>query len=177
MAPIAKKRSSIRSRASRTGGTASNPTQLPPNPRAQDSFGTRKKDKRILRHSALMSRIEKSTPWHKKARRPSKKLVTNLASLASALPDVPAATTETPIAKIRHRSLKSQPGAMRKKESIIAVEKDRFNQNMAQMAISQGSADQSASRDGKSRASSQAASKWAALRTFIQQNMEQRPDS
>ncbi|KAL8708904.1 MAG: hypothetical protein Q9220_006236 [cf. Caloplaca sp. 1 TL-2023] len=179
MAPSVKKRSSIRSRASTTGKAASNPAShiLPTTPKAHGSFGSTKKDKRIIRHSALISRIEKSKPQFKKPRRPSKKLVTNLESLAHALPDIPASTTETPIAKIRHRSLKSQPGAMRKKEKIIAMEKDRFNQNMAQMTASRGSTDQSASRDGNTRNISHTASKWAALRTFIQQNMEQRPDT
>ncbi|KAL8669702.1 MAG: hypothetical protein Q9168_005721, partial [Polycauliona sp. 1 TL-2023] len=126
----------------------------------------------------------------KKQRRPSKKLITTLESLAAALPDaLPPSSrgqdqvTETGIAKIRHRSLKSKPGAMKKKEKVIASEKERFNRNMARMASGVPKTDggeggveiageglgEVNGGDGKSM------SKWAVLRRHIQETMEQRP--
>ncbi|KAL8780913.1 MAG: hypothetical protein Q9213_006253 [Squamulea squamosa] len=173
MAPTAGNRSVIRARATKTEPMSSNPnrnTHIKP----RNMFSTTKKDKRIIKRSALISRIEKSKLQPKKRRRPSKKLVADLESLVAALPDAPPMdehVTETGIARMRQRSLKSKPGAMKKKEKIISMEKARFNRNMAQMAVVQscavGEADASpgnaAGTDGQSR------TKWAALRTYIQQ--------
>ncbi|KAI4280955.1 MAG: hypothetical protein L6R38_004043 [Xanthoria sp. 2 TBL-2021] len=181
MAPTMGKRSAIRARASKTSSTTSNPTRHT-HPKAQNAFSTTKKDKRMIKRSALISRIEKSKAQPKKRRRPSKKLVADLEALAAALPDAPPRddqVTETGIARIRHRSLKSKPGAMKKREKIISREKDRFNRNMAQMAAVQSPASgqidtsQSTSTD----ADGQSRSKWAALRSHIQQTMDHRPDS
>ncbi|KAL8656026.1 MAG: hypothetical protein Q9210_000514 [Variospora velana] len=165
----------------RTRSTASNPIRHT-HPNAQSLFSTTKKDKRTIKHSALISRIEKSKPRiQKRRRRPSKKLVTNLNSLAEALPDsLPAGKAEaagTAIAKIRHKSLKSRPGAMKKKEKIISMEKDRFNKNMAQMATVQpsGGAAHNGYPPEDTNHTMQTGARWAALRSFIQQTMEQRP--
>ncbi|KAL8727084.1 MAG: hypothetical protein Q9166_006271 [cf. Caloplaca sp. 2 TL-2023] len=168
MAPTTGKRSAIRSRPFKTGSTPSNPIRHI-HPKAQTPFSTSKKDKRIIKHSALISRIEKSKASPKKRRRPSKKLVADLESLAAALPDAPPKdeqVKETGIAKTRHRSLKSKPGAMKKKEKIISMEKDRFNRSMAHMATLQSS-DIGPSRTGSDPLSR---NKWTALRTLIQQS-------
>lgn len=171
---MAGKRPSIGSRVRKTSSTASNPNRHA-HPKGHNLFSNTKKDKRIIKHSALLSRIEKSKPQSKKRRRPSKKLVANLKSLAEALPDAPgpqeADDFETANAKIKHRSLKSRPGAMKKKEKLIGMEKDRFNKNMAQMAAA-GASDRSYGGDASD--VPHTGTKWAALRNFIQQTMEQR---
>lgn len=142
------------------------------------AFGSTKRDKRIIKRSTLISRIEKSKakPSSQKRRRASKKLVTNLESLANALPDIPesrigeASLGDATI--IRHKSLKSRPGAMKKKELLISMDKERFNKNMAQMMQSyHGKEEEKDSTDAKGGGRN----KWAAIRGFIQQTMEQRP--
>ncbi|KAL8877187.1 MAG: hypothetical protein Q9198_004752 [Flavoplaca austrocitrina] len=179
MAPTAGKRSALRARASKTSRPSSNPVRRS-HSTPQSAFSASKKDKRITKRSALISRIEKSKARPKKRRRPSKKLVADLESLAAALPDAPPRedqVTEEGIVRIKHPSLKSKPGAMKKKEKIISTEKDRFNRNMAQLATIQNSTagpidtmqGTAVGTDGQSR------NKWAALRSHIQQTMEQRP--
>ncbi|KAL8921642.1 MAG: hypothetical protein Q9172_003890 [Xanthocarpia lactea] len=175
MAPTSGKRSATRGRASKSSSTSSKTLR-------QNVFSTTKKDKRTIKHSALISRIEKSKAQPKKRRRPSKKLVADLESLAAALPDAPPKeepVTETGIARIRHRSLKSKPGAMKKKEKIICLEKDRFNRSMAQMAAVQASSagQTDASHATATGTDAQSRSKWAALRSFIQQTMDTRSTS
>ncbi|KAL8836040.1 MAG: hypothetical protein Q9170_003085 [Blastenia crenularia] len=177
MAPTQSRNPPIRSRASKTRSTASNPVRHT-HPKAQSSFPNTKRDKRTIKRSALISRIEKSKPPTKKRRRPSKKLITGLESLAEALPAAgEAEPTETATAKIRHRSLKSKPGAMKRKEKIITMEKERFNQNMAQMLAWQGSNanGQDASHQASIGSEPNAGTKMAALRRFIQDTMKQRP--
>ncbi|KAL8928148.1 MAG: hypothetical protein Q9208_001858 [Pyrenodesmia sp. 3 TL-2023] len=173
-APMAGKRPSTGSRVGKTSSTASNPVRRA-HPKAHGLFSNTKKDKRIIKHSALLSRIEKSKPQSKKRRRPSEKLVANLESLVEALPDAPgpreADNVESANAKIKHQSFKSRPGAMKKKEKIIGMEKDRFNKNMAQMAAA-GASDPS--QGGDASGVPHTSTKWAALRNFIQQTMEQR---
>ncbi|KAL8706956.1 MAG: hypothetical protein Q9201_000004 [Fulgogasparrea decipioides] len=135
----------------------------------------------MIKHSASISHTEKSMSQSKKRKRPSKKLVANLDSLAIALPDVPPMkeddSMETPVARIRHRSLKSQPGAMKKREKIIRAEKERFNQNMAQLAAMRRSgADGDGATHGTGAGTDPGTdSEWATLRFFIQQTMEERP--
>ncbi|KAL9016853.1 MAG: hypothetical protein Q9185_005803 [Variospora sp. 1 TL-2023] len=167
----------------RTRSTASNPIRHT-HPNTRSLFSTTKKDRRTIKHSALISRIEKSKPSiQKRRRRPSKKLVTNLNSLAEALPDslpagkAEAAETATATTKITHKSLKSRPGAMKKKEKIITMEMDRFNKNMAQMAIMQpsGGTAHNGQQPEDADHALQTGARWAALRSFIQQTMEQRP--
>ncbi|KAL8941251.1 MAG: hypothetical protein Q9216_002354 [Gyalolechia sp. 2 TL-2023] len=165
----------MRSRVPKTRSTASNPIRHT-HPKARSSLPTSKKDKRTIKHSALISRIEKSKPQTERRKRSAKKLIASLASLADALPAAhDAEPVETATTTIKHRSLKSKPGAMKKKEKIITMEKDRFNKNMAQMASWQPS---SADRQDacNQTPANDASTKWAALRTFIQQTMEKRPD-
>ena len=77
---------------------------------------------------------------------------------------------------IRHKSLKSRPGAMKRKEKLAHLEKDRFNKNMALMMApnNTGKYDQSIeSLVGEKDANRD---RWASLRGFIQQTMEPRPE-
>ena len=134
----------------------------------------------MIKHSALISRIEKSKAPSKKRRRPSKKLVTTLESLADALPDTTdnaSGATAIGDMKIRHKSLKSRPGAMKKKEALIRREKERFNKNMAQMAALPAAADAMANDDGAVKSGSASGNRWAVLRDFIQQNTERKTET
>ena len=126
-----------------------------------------------------MSRIQKSSKKPLKRRRPSKKLVTNLESLASALPEAPTnSEVRTAIgdAKIRHRSMKSRPGAMKRKEALLNVERERFNKNMAQMASLDVDRAEVKKTEATAESNGGSSGRWQALREFIQQTMEQRPD-
>ncbi len=142
-----------------------------------DEFLNTKKDKRTIKHSAFVNRIEKTNKKVLKRRRPSKKLVTTLESLADALPDISAGgeqQVETGNAKIKHRSMKTRPGATKRREKLEKMERERFGKNMAQLTSSVSAAEPVAV--GSSPASVSTASKWAALREFISQTMEQKPE-
>lgn len=141
---------------------------------------TTKRDKRTIKHSALISRIEKSKPSSKKPRRPSKKLITNLESLAGALPHLSEEKSgETIIgdARIKHKSLKSRPGALKKKETLITMEKERFNKNMAQMIQFNRANDKEESQNKALDTKHDTGKRWAAIRGFIHETMERRPES
>lgn len=97
-----------------------------------------------MKRSLLISKIEKSNkrPSTKKRRRPNKKLVTTLETLADALPDVAdlenAANEPGVSAEIRKarkmKSLRTRPGSMKRKEKVEKEERERFGMNMAQLA-------------------------------------------
>ncbi|GAB1310739.1 Ribosome biogenesis protein SLX9 [Madurella fahalii] len=119
-----------------------------------DGFINSKRDKRLIKHSAFVSRITKpkasssSAATHpgRKRRRPSKKLVATLESLGDALDDIKEAmdaADEEEAAKggmavtegkIRHKSLKSRPGALRRKEKVVRGEMERFGRSLAQLS-------------------------------------------
>ena len=132
-------------------------------------FPASKKDKRKIKHARLMSKVTKSTSTKPRRRRPNNKLVTTLDDLASALPnedDVggqgagPAGRDQVNI--ITRRSMKSRPGALKRRERLDRGERDRFSKNMAQMATTNPKAGDT--------------NKWAALRGFISQTLEKRAD-
>jgi hypothetical protein len=128
-----------------------------------------------MKRSALISRIEKSSAPLKKRRRSSKKLITDLESLANALPEIPSTSREEVVAgqpKIKYKSLKSKPGAMKKKELLINMETERFNRNMAAL---QTGKEEIASEGEVTGAATKG--KWATIREFIQQTIEKKPDS
>lgn len=85
--------------------------------------------------------------------------------------------------KIKHKSLKSRPGAGKKKEKLVAMEMERFGKNMARMAArsgvsntAQGEDQEGGVGDGAVVAKGSSAERWAAIRGFISQTMERRPD-
>ncbi|OBR04547.1 hypothetical protein CH63R_11250 [Colletotrichum higginsianum IMI 349063] len=169
---------------------------LRPEAKVDDSFLTNKKDKRTMKHSAFVSKVEKANKKPLKRRRPNKKLVTTMESLADALPDLDegAPTLEQlREGKVRHKSLKSRPGALKRKEKVVRGEMQRFGASMAALAsvpaapapaspaspavpagamAVEGSANGSAAPDAKPDATS---SRWAALRRHISSTMEQNP--
>ncbi|KAH8891815.1 hypothetical protein GQ53DRAFT_719515 [Thozetella sp. PMI_491] len=169
-----------------------------------DSFLSSKKDKRIIKHSAFVSKIQKARqPAAKKRRRPSKKLVTTLETMADALADIKEDmqmdgsmdAEQAKQGKVRHHSLKSRPGALKRKEQLVRGEMQRFSFNLAQLATVKeaapeaatkkkkggaGSGQQESQKDGAQAESvpapaSAPSNRWAALRSFISSTMEQNP--
>lgn len=164
-----------------------------------DSFIDTKRDKRLIKHSALLSKIEKSaarTKTLKRRRRPNKKLVATLESLGDALDDIVAegggisGGEQERAGKVRHKSLKSRPGALKKKEKIVKGEMERFGKSLAQLAAVRESQevagmeveetrDREIIGEGEGERQKQVppstANRWAALRGFISATMEQNP--
>ncbi|CZT49851.1 uncharacterized protein RSE6_10747 [Rhynchosporium secalis] len=193
-APTApKKRPPIRTKISNSGsGMIARP---PPKHREgaiiSDSFINSKKDKRIIKHSSFLNRIEKAHQKPLKRRRPSKKLVTTLESLADALPDVGELVKEAKgggEGKMKMASLKSKPGARKRKEKLERMERERFTKNMAVIMVG-GQEEKSIPRigmavdavDGVAVSASVApvlnptVNRFAALRAWVNANMEKHP--
>lgn len=138
-------------------------------------FATSKKDKRRIKHAQLMSKVTKSKDTKQRRRRPNKKLVTTLDSLADALPDdledsnqsndAAGSSAADQVNIIRRKSLKSKPGAMKRRQKLDNDERDRFAKNLAQMATPQTGVQAISSAD-----------KLKALRGFISQTLEKRQE-
>ncbi|KAI8632101.1 hypothetical protein F5Y19DRAFT_385704 [Xylariaceae sp. FL1651] len=199
MAPVApSKRRSLRAKLAAKAGAEPHAPRKAPRPDAvapsTDGFTSSKKDKRIIKHSAFMSRVEKAHHKPLKRRRPGKKLVANLESLADALPDLLAdGETEEGLrqlreGKIRHKSLKMRKGALKKKERIVRGEMDRFGVSLARLsAVGAAAGDtgkdmqmersdnEAGAAQTQAPGSTSTASRWAALRGFISSTMEQNP--
>jgi hypothetical protein len=148
-------------------------------------FPSTKRDKRHIKHAALMSKITKPSSNKARRRRPNKKLVATLDSLAGALPDedtpgqgsTAGAEAKDQVNIIRRKSMKSRPGAMKRREKIDLGERERFARNMAQMAASTAASNSEESITGQSKGPAAATSqRWAALRGFIAQTLEQKPE-
>lgn len=122
-----------------------------------------------------MSKVTKSSATKTRRRRPNKKLVTTLDALADALPEdgTESASEEDAagmkpgdqVNVIKRKSMKSRPGAMKRKQKLDNNERDRFAKNLAQMAVPVSAANQATS-----------AEKMKALRGFIAQTLEKRPE-
>ncbi|ETS86820.1 hypothetical protein PFICI_00648 [Pestalotiopsis fici W106-1] len=196
MAPtIPTKRRSLRAKiAAKSDGSVYAPRKVPRHDAVDvsDSFLNSKKDKRLVKHSSFVSRIEKSNQKSLKRRRPGKKLVTDLDSLKKALPDLLAeGETEESLqqlkeGKIRLKSLKSRKGALKKKEKVVKGEVERFRGSLARLNAV-GATPQEQPSDSiqvvettgadlqQQQAQNATASRWAALRGFISATMEQNP--
>jgi hypothetical protein len=160
-----------------------------------------------------VSRVAKSSSSSsgasaKKRRRPNKKLVATLESLGDALDDIQAEMDDDEGAggggdamdaeqaaqgKVRHKSLKSRPGALKRKEKLVKGEMERFGRSLAQLAniktaagAGAGAAQEKMEVEGgqkkggekEAQASAQSSAtsgRWAALRGFISATMEQNP--
>lgn len=173
-----------------------------PESKVADGFLSSKRDKRLIRRSAFVSKIHKDHKKPLKRRRPSKKLVATLESLADALPELdPEAdgdAAQLRAGKVRHRSLKSKPGALKKKERIVKGEMERFGFSLARLAAvpeaptvtetpakvkarangGKKAGTGTAVKDGQQEAQPAARStsnRWAALRGYISSTMEQNP--
>ncbi|KAM0563189.1 hypothetical protein ACHAPJ_000905 [Fusarium lateritium] len=159
-----------------------------------DSFLSSKRDKRLIKHSSFVSRIASTSRIQKSAkrRRPSKKLAATLDSLADALPELEEGDAEQQ-GKIRHKSLKSKKGALKRKERVVKGEMERFGVSMARLAaqketqkpagVQQDEGDDDDDGDdtmdtvaeAKPAAPAPTANRWAALRGYISSTMEQNP--
>ncbi|EAW08492.1 FAM207/SLX9 family protein [Aspergillus clavatus NRRL 1] len=148
-----------------------------PSPKAsafEDDFRTTKRDKRSIKHASFVSKIEKSSSKAPKRRRASKKLIANLESLADALPETEMEMNDpsNQVNIIKQKTLKHKPGAMKRRHKLEKVERDRFAKNMAQMASIQTNATAEAESKDETGSTS---NRWAALRNFISQTIEQQP--
>jgi hypothetical protein len=154
-------------------------------------FPSSKKDKRRIKHAQLMHKITKSSTSKTRRRRPNKKLITTLDALADALPDnehetfgagIAGSKPQDQINVIKRKSLKSKPGAMKRREKLDKSERDRFAKNMAQLAPSSttnGSGSNNLVADKSNQPGPQPPStsqRWAALRGFISQTLETKPE-
>jgi carbon monoxide dehydrogenase subunit G len=143
-----------------------------PTPTDDAPFSSSKRDKRTIKHSAFVGKIEKSSSKIQKRRRPNKKLVTNLESLADALSGLKESDGKGEVvvgqAKIQRKSLKSRPGAMKKKEKLEKLEKERFNMNLAQMATSSAASSAAGGIPSVDR--------WAALKNHVKNTAEIKPE-
>ncbi|OCK87789.1 uncharacterized protein K441DRAFT_622287 [Cenococcum geophilum 1.58] len=136
-------------------------------------FPSSKKDKRAIKHSAFVNKIERASSKSKKRRRPNKKLFATLESLADALPEMDNGQDQNKSvvgqARVHHKSLKSRPGAMKRKEKLEKTERERFGMNLAQMV---GSTQAQAYGSNNSAVGS----RWAALKTFVQSTAEKKAE-
>ena len=145
-----------------------------------DDFRTSKRDKRQIRHATLMSKIAKNSTKNPKRRRASKKLVANLESLADALPDAADDSHDavSQVNVIKQNTLRHKPGAMKRREKLEKIERDRFARNMAQMSALPSQSGPPAETTTTTTTTTDAnptANRWSALRNFISQTMEQQP--
>ncbi|KAM0463164.1 hypothetical protein ACHAPV_003291 [Trichoderma viride] len=168
------------------------------NASTNDSFLSSKRDKRTIKHSSFVSRVAATTSSRisKKALKRggrSKKSTTlnSLDSLADALPELAAGEGAAEIlsGKIRHESLRSKKGALKRKERLLKGEMERFGVSMAQLSsmpaqrqngsqFAEKAAVPTASASSNPSASAPApavSNRWAALRGYISATMEQNP--
>ena len=157
-----------------------------------DDFRTSKKDKRTIKHSSFVSKIEKNSQKTPKRRRASKKLAANLDSLADALPEAEVQSSEhhqpnslnSQVNVIKQKTLKQKPGALKRRQNLEKVERDRFARNMAQMSAmdttaaaphAEGDNHHHHQNNNATEETNGTSNRWAALRSFISQTMEQQP--
>jgi hypothetical protein len=159
-------------------------------------FPSSKEDKRRIKHAQFINKVTKSADRRPRRRRPNKKLVTSLDALADALPDhhetevtatgkdgvVAAGEFQNQINIIPRKSMKSRPGAMKRRENVDKGERQRFVKNMAQLAAAPQSSSSTANPSTSPQAAPNASAmpstgeKWAALRGFISQTLETKPE-
>ncbi|KPM45395.1 hypothetical protein AK830_g1238 [Neonectria ditissima] len=175
-----------------------------PGAAVSDDFLSTKRDKRLIKHSSFVSRISSASRVSKaKKRRPSRKLKTTLDGLADALPDIADDEGQAELAgKIKHKSMRSRKGALKRKEKVVRGEMDRFGVSMARLAaapaaqqapasvkpagLQQDDSDDEDEDDmdapldetaevKPAAAPAATANRWAALRGYISATMEQNP--
>jgi len=108
----------------------------------------------------------------KKRRRPSKKLVTTLESLADALPEIAVSGPSYEKASGKQSSLvslKSKPGARKKKERLDREERVRFGKNMAFMT--------QAATTPEGQNGTVTSNRWATLRQHIAKSIGLKGDA
>ncbi|KJZ72123.1 hypothetical protein HIM_08496 [Hirsutella minnesotensis 3608] len=159
-----------------------------------DSFLSSKRDRRLIKHSSFVARVSSSSSASRVAKKPLRrrrtgaadKLKTSLEGLADALPDLGEDGEWGGIEdegddarrRVRHRSIRSKPGALKRKEMVVKGEMERFGASMARLNASDLTAGEGKPRPGEDAQASQPAAvtdRWAALRGYISATMEQAP--
>ncbi|KAF4619052.1 hypothetical protein G7Y89_g14799 [Cudoniella acicularis] len=141
------------------------------------NFVSSKKDKRTIKHSVFVNRIEKAHQKPLKRRRPSKKLVTTMEGLADALPEIERVVKLEGGKKIKMGSLTNGPGLMKRRGKVEKIERERFGRNLAQLMGAQESAaavveSTVGKGEGDQQKPSSTAKRFQALRAWIGQTME-----
>ncbi|KLU84482.1 hypothetical protein MAPG_03523 [Magnaporthiopsis poae ATCC 64411] len=207
MAPTApKKRTTMRAKLAKAQSFSSSSTSasrapaLPPTPQSHPTssgplFPDTKRDRRLIRKSVFMGQIRSkgtattaSSSGVTKRRRPSKKLVANLDSLAAALPALEEGGTAPPPqqpGKVRMRSIRHRPGALKRKEKLVRAETRNIGRSLAFLSGLDGQGAAPAAVTGgdgagpgtavAAAAPAPTANRWAALRAHITGTMEQSP--
>jgi hypothetical protein len=128
-----------------------------------------------MRRSLLLSRIEKPRLKTVRRRRPSKKLATSLESLVGALPEITSEAVAGS-AIITRASLKSRPGALKKRAALGRLEIERFNKNMTQLAGGRscppGTLSDRASAAAGPATEGERSQRWEALQGFIRATLD-----
>ncbi|KAL6818363.1 ribosome biogenesis protein SLX9 domain-containing protein [Trichoderma sp. SZMC 28013] len=160
-----------------------------------DSFLSSKRDKRTIKHSSFVSRISSSSSRISKssskprrrgaAANKSSATLSSLDSLADALPELADGEGAAEIldGKIKHQSLRSKKGALKRKERLLKGEMARFGVSMAQLSHLPAQTQSAIPEAEKPSATSSIAptpapapsNRWAALRGYISATMEQNP--
>lgn len=123
-----------------------------------------------MKHSILLSKVQKASKKSLKRRRPSKKLAVTLDALADALPELGednASGIDGAAEKGgggRSKSLRTRPGSMKRKEAVERLERERFGMNMARL-VGQGGGGAAGGQEGS-------LTKMEALRRHLQQQMQ-----
>ncbi|KAI0482969.1 ribosome biogenesis protein SLX9-domain-containing protein [Xylariaceae sp. FL0804] len=151
MAPVApaaaKRRVSLRAKLAARSAAPHAPRRAPrPDAAApsavDDAFTESKRERRLVRHNALVSRIEKAhaRPAAQRRRRPGKKLLAaeHLGELADALPELEEEKKDQQQhrqqqGRARHQSLRSKRGALARKEKVVRGEVRRFGDSLAKL--------------------------------------------
>ncbi|KAI9772309.1 MAG: hypothetical protein M1840_001058 [Geoglossum simile] len=165
MAPTRGKRPSIRNKVV----AKPKPTTTPPTAPSKT-----KRSKRTTKHLTFVNKISKNTTGKSptsvtkrrgRRGRPSKPLLADLQSLADALPDTSEIPSGEGAVLLRKKSLKSRPGALKRKAKVEKGERERFNRNLAQMVgvVGEGGV-----------AAAATSTRWAALRGFVSQTLERK---
>ncbi|KAL7267972.1 hypothetical protein RUND412_009420 [Rhizina undulata] len=179
------KRTSMRAKVARTSSTTTAISALPTKAKIQPT----KKDKLQARHSSFVSKIEKSSQKSSSRSRRRKKaaesLITGLESLAAALPDDAISQSvnfQSGSSKISagdgvgKNSMKSRPGAMKRKEKVVKSEIERFGKNLAIMATGLPGQEKEGQEKESEKEGAKKPSTWAALRGFIEVTMEKKKE-
>ncbi|KAH0611338.1 uncharacterized protein H6S33_010603 [Morchella sextelata] len=176
------KRPSLRARTSRPTTTTSSTATTTSTPRTPHQ--PTKKAKLHTRRTTFISRITKPTthPSARSRRRATKALqntlVTELDSLAFALDDaIVAKSVAEGEDGVGRKSMKSRPGAMKRKEKVVRNECERFGKNLAIMSAGMAAAAVAVGGEGEGEGVGvRRPSTWEALRGFIEGTMERKEE-
>jgi hypothetical protein len=143
-------------------------------PTPSTTFTSTKRDKRTIKHSILVSKARTSSDKSggiKKRRRPSKKLATDIQTLADALPDefdevVPSQSSKlkSQPSSTQMQSIGSRKGIKKQIQRVVKEEQDRFGKNLA--VLSQAAPSSTTIVADPSRPAEKD-SRWAALRKHL----------